>query len=211
MIRNRFNPLFTKATDQPAPGATGSPPAPAPAPEKKDGEDEGGGDESDEEEEGGGDEEQEENPPAPDAAAAAEATRPPALSVFERGKLRALGMGQLIQRLEQADGNLAVAQATIKTLTAENATLKAEAGKVPGKLKAAEQIREKEVARAVTNELTSLGLKPDEAPSQTAADQAPDALLDKFHAMKGAEKTQFYRDNKKALQAAEAARMAATK
>ena len=79
----------------------------------------------------------------------------------------------------------------------------------PKQVAAAREGRENEVARAVTAELTALGVTPEAAPSQVGADATPEALLEKFATLKGAEKTAFFRANTVALKAADAAKTAA--
>lgn len=198
MLKNRFNPLHAQAVTEPPHHSGGSS---TPAPEAKP---EGGGEDEEEEEEE--DEEEQSDDEAPAAA-----QRPPGLSAFERGKLRALGSGKLIARLEKAEGDLFQANATIGQLQAEITGLKAEAAEVPKKLAAAEKIRDGQVAKEVTKELTGLGISEAAAPSQIPADQTPEAMLEKFGTLNGAEKTAFFREHKAVLKAAENSRLAASK
>lgn len=148
-------------------------------------------------------------PTNPEAAATPVA---PKLSIFERGKLRMLGMGDLVARVEKAEGELSVASAEVVRLNAENlrlqgelATLKEES---PKQLAAAKEIKSTEISKKVTAELTGLGITAEAAPSQVSADATPEALLEKLNSLKGAEKTAFFRANRTALKAADAAKTA---
>lgn len=106
-----------------------------------------------------------ETPPAESAAA-------PALTAFDRGKLRALGMGNLINRLETTEGQLHAAHGEIKTLKAENARLKA--GREAEEKAAREDIekaakgRENEVSQAVREKLSTLGVPETDAPAASS-------------------------------------------
>lgn len=200
MLRNSFNPLFSKADSEPPTG--GGNPTPAPAPEKS-GDD--AGDEKTEEEP----EPEKETEPTPEPAAAK------GLTAFERGKLRALGMGALISRVEKAELGHSLATSEISRLTAENARLSSELdtlkSETPKKIEAAARGRENEVSKKVTAELSGLGITPDKAPSQMSETDTPESKLEKLHTLKGAERTAFYRANKADLKAAEkAAEKAAT-
>ncbi len=202
MLRNHFNqfsPLREKHEESPPSNSGGSPaPEPAPAPEKKDGEDEP------------------EPEPKPEPEPTPEPATPPApeapgakLNAFQRGALRALGTGDLIARVERAELAEAAANAEVSRLTAENTRLSTDLATLRAttnvKIVEAQKGRANEVSQGVRKELTGLGITEESAPSQINADQTPEALLEKFHTLKGAEKTSFWRTNKAALKAAEAA------
>ncbi|MES2923694.1 MAG: hypothetical protein V4819_19220 [Verrucomicrobiota bacterium] len=195
MRRNLFNPLFTKHEDTP-PASSGSS-APATAPET------GTGEETKEEKKD--DESEPEPEPEKEPEAPAAAAKP---NAFQRGALRALGIGDLVARVERAEAAEAVANAEVTRLTAENIRLTGELTKLeketPQKIEAAAKGRDNEVSKQVTAELTALGVSADAAPSQVAADQTPEAMLEHFATLKGAEKTAYWRANSKALKIAEA-------
>lgn len=209
MIRNRFNPLLAPV-DEPKSSAGGNP-GTATAPKSETG-NESGNDSPDGDPEGGegegSDSTDGDEPPPTGEETKPEAATKTHLSAFERGKLRALGMGGLISRLETTEGQLAEANAQVAKLTAENTNLKAQLGKSQQETAAAAKGRENEVSRGVRAELDKVGLKEDAAPSQIAADGTPEALMEKFQSLKGAERTAFWREHKTALKAAEAAKTA---
>lgn len=198
MRPNQFNPLLAPHDDQPpAQGGSASEPQTEPAPEGEEPEEPGNEDE----------------PPAPPAEPAEKpAETPPSaaapLSAFERGKLRALGMGGLISRLETSEAALAQATSEVTRLTTENTRLTTQLAAKPAEIAAAAKGRENEVSKGVLNELGKLGVTAADAPSQISADATPEALLEKFQSLKGAEKTAFFRAHKTALKAAEAAQTA---
>jgi hypothetical protein len=200
MLKNKFNPLFAPHDDQPPANAgngNGSEPQTEDAPEKAE--------ESKEREKTN----EEEPPPVKEPEAPSEtlsAATP--LSAFERGKLRALGMGGLISRLETSEAALATANAEITRLHAENTRINTELAEKPKQIEAATKGRENEVSQGVLAELGKLGISEAAAPSQISADATPEALLEKFQSLKGAEKTAFFRANKTALKNAEAAKTA---
>jgi hypothetical protein len=172
MIRNPFNSLLRAAhVDAPA-ANSGTAPAETAAPETET------APESGEKKEG----EDEPEPPA-EAAAPEAAAAAPKLTAFERGRLRMLGMGDLIARVEHAEGAAFVANAEAERLTAANKKLTAETIRLqgeltkleketPAKLQAAAEVKDKEVSKKVTSELTALGITPEAAPSQVGADEA---------------------------------------
>lgn len=140
--------------------------------------------------------------PAPEAAAAG--VKP---SVFDRAAAFLSGKNQLVNQLAAAHGQIATAtaeigrlNAEIVTLNASNATLAEQAKKVP-----VLEAEKTTVAKGVQKELGSLGLSPAEAPSQLGSEQTPEALLEKFQTLNGADKTAFFRANKAALLVADAA------
>jgi hypothetical protein len=196
MLRNKFNPLYSAAVDAPpansgaAPSANNSESPAETKPEEV-------------EPEIAPEPEPEPAPtPAPEANGK--------LSAFERTKLRMLGSGDLVSRVEKAERELASAQAEITRLNAENQrlsqTVENQNTELPKKVAAAAKGRENEVAKGVRNELTSLGISEAEAPAQINADSTPEAMLEKFATLKGSEKTAFFRANKTVLKAAEAAK-----
>jgi hypothetical protein len=197
MLHNRFNPLHAPASDAPPANSGTAPTTPEPAPESE------------------GEEKTEEEPapePAPEPEKPAEtpsaAVKP--LSAFDRGALRALGMGALISRVEVAESLNATQAAEIARLTAENSRiaceLAAERRETPAKIEAAAKGRENEVSRGVRAQLTQLGISEAAAPAQINSDGTPEAKLEHFATLKGAEKTAYYREHKADLKAAEAAR-----
>lgn len=200
MIRNPFNPLFAAHTEEP-PAHQGAAPAATTAPETTP-----AAPETEETPEPEAPAAPEETPAAPEAPAAAA----PKLNAFQRGALRALGTGDLIARVEKAETETLTAQAEVVRLTAVNDQLATRLAELENEttkqVAAARTGRENEVARAVTAELTALGVTPEAAPSQVGADATPEALLEKFNTLKGAEKTAFLRANKPALKAAAAAK-----
>jgi len=110
------------------------------------------------------------------------ATAAPKLSAFERGKLRALGMGDLITRLEITEGELAgtkaalqAANGRVQVLTAENARLTAgrevEEKAAREKIEAAQQDRETAVSKGVREKLSALGVPEETAPSATRGEE----------------------------------------
>lgn len=143
------------------------------------------------------------DPAAP--AAPAEATAPqsaPRMSAFQRGALRALGIGELVQRVEAAEATVAQLTAENARLSAQNAELTAE---IPRREMAARAVRENEVSSAARTVLSSLGVSEADAPAQMPIESTPAALLEKFKTLTGAEKTAFFRAHKSELKAAELA------
>ena len=104
----------------------------------------------------------------------------PKLSAFERGKLRALGMGDLITRLEISEGQLSAAHGKISILEAENARLTA--GREAAEAAAQEQIaaaakaQESEVSKGVREKLSALGVPEEAAPSATRGEETDKQL-----------------------------------
>lgn len=197
MLHNRFNPLYAAAEDAPPANPGTAPAAPEAAPEK-----DAAGDEKK-------DEEPEPEPePAADPAAAPEAAAPGKLNAFQRTALRALGTGDLIARVERAEAGEAVALAEVARLKTENTRLTADLAQIkketPAQIEAAKQVREKDVSTAMRNELGKLGITSEIAPSQVNAEATPEAMLEHFATLKGAEKTAYWRANSKALKIAEA-------
>lgn len=183
MLANKFNPLRSAHEDTPpANPGTAAPEAPETAPET----------------------ETEEAPPAePEPETPAAGSKP---NAFQRGALRALGIGDLVARVERAEAAEAFAHLEITRLTTENIRLTSELTKLetetPKKIEAAVKGRENEVSQGVRNELKSLGITEAAAPSQVAPDATPEAMLEHFASLKGAEKTSYWRANSKALKAA---------
>jgi hypothetical protein len=197
MLANKFNLLRSAHQDAPpANSGTAAPPAPEPAPEN-------------DKDKAPAEPEQQESPAAPEAPAEGSAAVPPKPNAFQRGALRALGIGDLVARVERAEAAEAVAQMEITRLTTENMRLTSELKKLetetPKKIEAAAKGRADEVSKGVRAELTTLGITEADAPSQVAAEQTPEAMLEHFATLKGAEKTAYWRANSKALKAAEAA------
>lgn len=150
MLANKFNPLRS-THEESAPANTGTAPTtPEAPPEKK----------ADSEKEP--EPEPETEPKAPEAPAAA--AKP---NAFQRGALRALGIGDLVARVERAEAAEAVATAENIRLTTELNKLQAE---TPTLVAAATLGRENEVSRAVTAELVALGLTPEAAPSKISTE-----------------------------------------
>lgn len=207
MLRNHFNPLFSKHEDAPPVGSGSSAPLLAVV-ENDEADQVSDAEKKDEEDET--DPEKDESDPEKDAPLAPEAAAltPPKLSAFERTALRAFGKGDLIARVELAEGQAFLAKAEAARLTEENrkltGRLSALETETPKQVAAAVKGRENEVQRAVTAELSALGLNPDAAPSQIAAEATPEAMLEHFQTLKGAEKTTYWRANSKALKTAEA-------
>ncbi|MEO5712170.1 MAG: hypothetical protein ABIT37_01670 [Luteolibacter sp.] len=205
MLRNNFNPLYSKAEVEPSTGPGNSP---APTENNPEGE----ATETDPDADADPDSDAEPKTPAEPGETNAPAAAAP-LSAFERGKLRALGSGALITRLEQAEGNLGIAQSEVTRLTAENVKLKADlaAAQKETPLKVAEAAKGKDeaVSKGVIAQLGKLGITEAAAPSQVAAENTPEGMLEHFQTLKGAEKTTYWRANSKALKAAEASRLAA--
>lgn len=116
--------------------------------------------------------EETETPEAPESPETPEATAATKLTAFDRGKLRALGMGNLINRLETTEGQLHAAHGEIKTLKAENARLKA--GREAEEKTAREDIekaakgRENEVSQGVREKLSALGVPETDAPAASS-------------------------------------------
>lgn len=174
MIRNRFNPLFAAIPFR-ASGTTeipNEPPAaPDPAPEPSPADPE----QPEEEEE---DPENPETPATPESApeAAPAGTAPAKLTAFQRGALRALSMGDLVARVEKAEGETQVARLEVSRLHAENGRLQAALAKLeqetPARIAEAEKAGADAVAKGVTAELASLGITADAAPSQLTAASA---------------------------------------
>jgi len=118
--------------------------------------------------------EEETTPPAePAAAPEASASSPQRLTAFDRGALRLLGKGDLIARVERAEGEAAQLRATNAKLATEIASLKAE---TPKHIAAAAQGRANEVAKGVAAELQGLGLTPEAAPGLISAETAENTL-----------------------------------
>lgn len=189
MLANKFNPLRSAHEDTPpANPGTAAPETPETAPET-------------ETEEAPPAEPEPETPAAPEAPAAA--SKP---NAFQRGALRALGIGDLVARVERAETAEAFANLEITRLNAENIRLTSELKKLetdtPQKIEAAAKGRADEVSKGVRAELTALGVSAAVAPSQISADATPEAMLEHFASLKGAEKTSYWRANSKALKAA---------
>jgi hypothetical protein len=186
MIRNPFNSLLRAEHDDQPPANNPGTAAPETAPE------------GEEEKEA----EAEPEPAKPDEAPEAAA---PKLTAFERGKLRLMGMGDLIARVEKAEGETFLAEseairltAANKKLTSENIRLTSELKKLetetPKQLEAAAKAKENEVSRGVRAELTQLGVSEAEAPAQSAVaggDGSQTKTRAEFDAMKPAARTKF--------------------
>jgi hypothetical protein len=180
MIHNPFNTLL-RAEHEDAPPAN---PGTA-SPETQTGDEPEGGEKKDED-------------PDPESPAAPEASVKPApLSAFERTRLRALGMGALISRVEKAEGDLAVANANLANANGENIRLTSELSKLkketPVKIAEAQKGRADEVSKGVKAELTQLGITAEAAPSQVAAeaDSSQSKTRAEFDAMKPDARTKF--------------------
>jgi hypothetical protein len=193
MLANKFNPLRTAHQPEPRANSGTAHEAPETNPEG-----ETPKPESEEEPE------PEKTEPAPVTAPEA-AVKP---NAFQRGALRALGIGDLVARVEKAEAAEALSAAEVTRLAAENLRLTSEINKLqteaPKQVAAAAKGRENEVSKQVTATLTNLGVNEAAAPSQVAAENTPEALLEKFNTLKGAGKTAFFRANKTALKAADA-------
>lgn len=148
-------------------------------------------------------EQEEASPPeeTPEETAAPEAAAAPKLSAFDRGKLRALGMGQLITRLENTEGQLAAAHGEIATLQAENARLTA--GRAAQEktareaLEAAQKGRENEVSQGVREKLSTLGVPETDAPSATTTAEGQSITRAEFEKFDFTARNQFIRQNGK--------------
>ena len=138
--------------------------------------------------------------PAPEEAPAPEASAAK-LSAFERGKLRALGMGNLIQRLETSEGQLAAAHGQIEILKAENARLtagrEAEEKAAREKLEAAAKGRENEVSQGVREKLSALGVPETDAPSATSSAEGQTLTRAEFDKLDFTARNQFVRNSGK--------------
>jgi hypothetical protein len=130
------------------------------------------------------------------------ATAAPKLSAFERGKLRALGMGDLITRLEISEGQLSAAHGKIQVLEAENARLSAgrEAAENAAreKIEAAEKDRETAVSKGVREKLSALGVPEEEAPSASRTEETVKELSRaEFEQLSHEARNEFIRQNGK--------------
>jgi hypothetical protein len=141
-------------------------------------------------------------PMVPEAAA-------PALTAFERTRLRAMGLGGLIKEVEANRGEIArlsaanlTAHQTVATLTAK---LEGMTARHAAALADAKAGREDDVSKGVRAELATIGITEAAAPGVSAEVEAPVELLARFQKMQGAERTAFFRANKQKLLAAEAA------
>lgn len=136
----------------------------------------------------------------PEEAAAPEAAAQK-LSAFDRGKLRALGMGNLIARLETSEGQLAAALGEITTLKAENARLTA--GRAAQEkaareaLEAATSGREKEVSQGVREKLSALGVPETDAPASTSSAEGQTLSRAEFDQLDFDARNQFLRNGGK--------------
>ncbi len=150
------------ATPVEQPAETPTAPEPSTAPEQ---------DEDEDEEEETPGEQETQAPEAPGAAAT-----PQRLTAFDRGALRLLGKGDLVARVELAEGEATRLNAEVSRLTALNASLTAEVTKhkaeTPKKIAAAAAGRANEVSKNVAAELQGLGLSPEAAPGKVAAEDA---------------------------------------
>lgn len=198
MLHNRFNPLRSKHEDTPpANTGTAAPATPEAAPETE---------QAPEVEKK---EDEPETEPAPETTPTDLAANTGKLNAFQRTALRALGTGDLIARVERAEAGEQVALAEATRLKAENSRLTSELAKLntetPAKIEAAKKVHDKEVSNGVLNELGKIGISAAEAPSQVSADATPEAMLEHFATLKGAEKTAYWRANSKALKASSTA------
>ena len=137
------------------------------------------------------------------------ASAAPKLSAFERGKLRALGMGDLITRLEITEGELAgtkaalqAANGRVQVLTAENARLtagsEAEEKAAREKIEAAEKDRETAVSKGVREKLSALGVSEEEAPSASRTEETVKELSRaEFEQLSHEARNEFIRQNGK--------------
>jgi hypothetical protein len=210
MLANPSNPLLHKASVA-APAQTGAQPAATTEPAETDPKSDPAKNDGDEDED---EEDLPPEPPAPESDPAPEpeaAATPPArqLSAFDRTILRGLGKGDLIARVERAELESADLQSQVAKLTAENtrlaAALEAHQKETPAKIEAAAKGHANDVSKGVVSELAALGIQKEAAPSQVAADATPEAMLEKFKTLKGAEKIAFFRAHQTTLKAAEAA------
>jgi hypothetical protein len=140
-------------------------------------------------------------PESPEATPAPEASSAPKLSALERGKLRALGMGNLITRLETSEGQLAAAHGQIETLKAENARLKAgreaEEKAAREKIEAAAKGRENEVSKGVREKLSALGVPETDAPSAASTAEGQTLTRAEFDKLDFTARNQFVRNGGK--------------
>lgn len=140
-------------------------------------------------------------PESPEATPAPEASAAPKLSALDRGKLRALGMGNLITRLETSEGQLAAAHGQIETLKAENARLKAgheaEEKAAREKLEAAAKGRENEVSKGVREKLSALGVPETDAPSAASTAEGQTLTRAEFEKLDFKARNQFFRNGGK--------------
>lgn len=191
MLRNPYNPLYSPAAVEPPANSGG---APATQPETQ--QDEQSTDEQTE------DPENPDPEPEPEAPAA---SAKPQLSAFERGKLRLLGSGDLINRLEasesgrlSAEAEVTKLQGQVAKLTAENTRLTAENAKLPEQIAAAEKSAETKLAKGVGAELTKLGVEQEQAPSQLTAEQSEKTMTRAdFEKLDHTARNQFMREGGK--------------
>jgi hypothetical protein len=143
-----------------------------------------------------------ETPKAPESPAASAPAAAPKMTAFQRGALRALGIGELIQRVEKAEGATAAAQLEVARLTTENQTLRAELAtlkqETPAKIAEAAKARENAVSQAVRAELSGLGIAAETAPGQITA-AAADKTMQRadFDKLDHAARNTFMRDGGK--------------
>jgi hypothetical protein len=129
-----------------------------------------------------------ETPAAPDASASA----PQRLTAFDRGALRLLGKGDLVARTERAESEVARLAAENTRLATELAQFKAE---TPKQIAQAAAGRQDEVAKGVAAELAGLGISPEAAPGQIAAEKADKTLTRaEFDKLDHTARNQFFRD-----------------
>lgn len=160
-------PLATAPAEEPAVTPAEEPATPAtPAPAEEETPEETSADPAEETEPAAAPAE----PSAPESIPSA--TIAPKLSAFERGKLRMLGMGDLIARVEVAEANTFTARAQLARIEAENKDLRTQLAAVPTRIEAAAKAEENALAKAVTAELSTIGISAEAAPSQIPAADA---------------------------------------
>lgn len=207
-MKYRYLPLFAAATAlaagggasadiAPAPETPDADPAPAePADEPSEEPSPAAPDEKPAEEEAAP-EETPEPPAAPEAAPEAAAVQtPPKLNAFQRGALRALSLGELVARVETAEGERAVAQAEAARLTAENQRLATELAaarnETAEQVAAAEEVGADKLQKGVTAELSALGIEAKDAPGAIGPEAAEKTLpFEEFQALSHEERNKF--------------------
>jgi hypothetical protein len=144
-----------------------------------------------------------EEPQEPAEDPAAPTTAPGAkMNAFQRGALRALGIGGLVQKVEESEAARAIVAAENTRLKTENARLAAEVSRLnaetPQKIAEAAKARENAVSQGVRNELTSLGIDAKDAPSQLTAGQTENVVtFAEFQAKSHMERNEFIRNGGK--------------
>ena len=117
------------------------------------------------------------------------------MTAFQRGALRALGIGELVARVEAAETAAATHAAENAALTQRLAALSAA---LPLQVAAAATGHANEVSVQVRSELSALGVSAATAPPQISAADADKILArGEFDKLSHAERNQFFRNGGK--------------